>query len=76
MLSDSSGSLSQSQKHLTLTDPVVTNTGSRIPGLPLGRPRSHALLSALLTFRTQIAGFTNRDCVCSPPSSAAFRPPT
>lgn len=44
-----------------LTDPVVTNTGSRIPGLPLGRPRSHALLSALLTFRTQIAGFTNHD---------------
>jgi hypothetical protein len=45
----------------TLTDPVVTTTGSRIPGLPLGRPRSHALLSALLTFRTQIAGFTNHD---------------
>ena len=44
-----------------LTDPVVTDTGSRIPGLPLGRPRSHALLSALLTFRTQIAGFTNHD---------------
>jgi hypothetical protein len=43
----------------TLTDPVITDTGSRIPGLPLGRPRSHALLSALLTFRTQIAGFTN-----------------
>ena len=45
----------------TLTDPVITNTGSRVPGLPLGRPRSHALLSALLTFRTQIAGFTNHD---------------
>jgi hypothetical protein len=44
-----------------LTDPVITDTGSRIPGLPLGRPRSHALLSALLTFRTQIAGFTNHD---------------
>ncbi|MDP9145328.1 MAG: hypothetical protein M3N43_11640 [Actinomycetota bacterium] len=45
----------------TLTDPVLTSTGSRIPGLPLGRPRSHALLSALLTFRTQFNGFTNRD---------------
>jgi hypothetical protein len=44
-----------------LTDPVLTDQGSRIPGLPLGRTRSHALLSALLTFRTQIAGFTNRD---------------
>jgi hypothetical protein len=45
----------------TLTDPIVTSSGSRIPGLPLGRPRSHALLSALLTFRTQIAEFTNHD---------------
>lgn len=45
----------------TLSDPVITDTGSRIPGLPLGRPRSHALLSALLTFRTQVAGFTNHD---------------
>jgi hypothetical protein len=45
----------------TLTNPVLTTTGSRIPGLPLGRPRNHALLSALLTFRTQIAGFTNHD---------------
>ena len=44
-----------------LTDPVVTGSGSRIPGLPLGRPRSLALLSALLTFRTQLAGFTNHD---------------
>ena len=44
-----------------LTDPVITTTGSRIPGLPLGRPRSHAMLSALLTLRTQIAGFTNHD---------------
>jgi hypothetical protein len=44
-----------------LTDPVITDTGSRIPGLPLGRPRSHALLLTLLTFCTQIAGFTNHD---------------
>jgi hypothetical protein len=42
-------------------DPVVTKTGTRIPGLPLGQARSHALLSALLTFHTQLAGFNNRD---------------
>lgn len=42
-------------------DPVTTDTGTRIPGLPLGQQRSHALLSALLTFRTQFNGFTNRD---------------
>jgi hypothetical protein len=42
-------------------DPVVTDTGTKIPGLRLGQLRSHALLSALLTFRTQLAGFTNRD---------------
>jgi hypothetical protein len=45
----------------TLTDPVVTDTGTRIPGLPLGRQRSHALLSALPIFRLQPDGFTNRD---------------
>jgi len=44
-----------------VTDTVLTETGSRIPGLPLGQARSHALLSALLTFRTHIAGFTNHD---------------
>ena len=37
----------------TVTDPVITDTGTRIPGLPLGQTRSHALLSALLIFRTQ-----------------------
>jgi hypothetical protein len=40
---------------------VVTDTGTTIPGLRLGQARSHALLSALLTFRTQFAGFTNAD---------------
>ena len=44
-----------------LTDPLVTDTGTRIPGLRLGQARSHALLSALLTFRTQLTGFTNAD---------------
>lgn len=42
-------------------DPAVTETGTKIPGLKLGQTRSHALLSALLTFRTHLAGFTNRD---------------
>jgi hypothetical protein len=44
-----------------LTGPVLTSTGTRIPGLPLGQTRSHALLAALLTFRLQPRGFTNRD---------------
>lgn len=48
------------QLHAVL-DPVVTNTGTRIPGLRLGQARSHALLSALLTVRTHLTGFTNRD---------------
>lgn len=42
-------------------DPVTIATGTTIPRLRLGQPRSHALLSALLTFRTQFNGFTNRD---------------
>jgi hypothetical protein len=45
----------------TITDPVITDTGTRIPGLRLGDQRSHALLSALLIFRLQPNGFTNRD---------------
>jgi hypothetical protein len=42
-------------------DPVLTKTGTKIPGLKLGQTRSHALLSALLTCRTHFDGFTNRD---------------
>ena len=45
----------------TVTDPVVTATGSRIPGLRLGQQRSHALLSALLIFRLQTTGFRNAE---------------
>ena len=45
----------------TVTDPILTPHGSRVPGLPIGKPRSHALFSALLTFRTHLDGFTNRD---------------
>jgi hypothetical protein len=44
-----------------LLDPVLTGAGTKIPGLKLGQIRSHALLLALLTFRTQLAGFTNHD---------------
>jgi len=45
----------------TVTDPVVTATGTRIPGLRLGQQRSHALLSALLIFRLQTTGFRNAE---------------
>jgi hypothetical protein len=44
-----------------VTEAVTTPTGTRVPGLRLGQQRSHALLSALLMFRLQPAGFTNRD---------------
>src|SRR4051812_6025950 len=44
-----------------VTDPVTTPTGTRVPGLPLGQQRSHALLAALVMFRLQPQGFTNRD---------------
>jgi hypothetical protein len=45
----------------SLTDPVTTDKGTRVPGLRLGQQRSHALLSALLIFRLQPDGFNNRD---------------
>jgi hypothetical protein len=44
-----------------VTGPVLTGGGTRIPGLPLAQPRSHALLAALLIFRLLPRGFTNRD---------------
>ena len=44
-----------------VTGPVITAAGTRIPGLPLAQPRSHALLAALLIFRLLPRGFTNRD---------------
>jgi hypothetical protein len=43
-----------------VTGPVVTDGGTRIPGIRLGCPHSHALLTALLIFRLQPRGFTNR----------------
>ncbi len=45
----------------TITGPVATVTGTRVPGLRLAQRRSHALLQALLTFGCQTNGFTNRD---------------
>jgi hypothetical protein len=45
----------------TVTDPAITENGTRVPGLRLGQQRSHALLTALPMFRLQPNGFTNHD---------------
>src|SRR6202165_4641851 len=45
----------------TVTAPITTETGTRIPGLQLGQQRSHALLAALPLFRLQPNGFANKD---------------
>jgi hypothetical protein len=44
-----------------LTMPILTATGTRIPGLRFGDPRVHALLQALLVHRLLTHGFTNRE---------------
>ena len=44
-----------------ITGPVLTDGGTRIPGLPLAQARTYALLAALLIFRLLPRGFTNRD---------------
>ena len=44
-----------------LTAPVLTEEGTRIPGLRFGDNRVHALLQALLVHRLLVHGFTNRD---------------
>jgi hypothetical protein len=44
-----------------LTVPIITDTGTRIPGLRFGDTRVHALLQALLIHRLLPHGFTNRD---------------
>jgi hypothetical protein len=41
--------------------PILTTTGQRIAGLPLGDRRAHTLLHALLVFRLLPGGFLNRD---------------
>jgi hypothetical protein len=45
----------------TITDPITTEHGTRVPGLRLGQQRSHALLAALQLFRLQPAGFRNAE---------------
>ena len=44
-----------------LTTPILTDTGTRIPGLRFGDVRVHALLQALLVHRLLPHGFTNRE---------------
>ena len=45
----------------TITAPITTAAGTRIPGLRLGQQRSHALLAALPLFGLQPNGFANKD---------------
>ena len=49
------------QAFTDLTAPIVTDDGTRIPGLRFGDTRVHALLQALLVHRLLPHGFTNRD---------------
>ena len=49
------------QAFTELTTPIITETGTRIPGLRFGDARVHALLQALLIHRLLPHGFTNRD---------------
>jgi hypothetical protein len=44
-----------------ITNPVITDTGTRIPGLRFTDNRAQALLTALCVFRLLPNGFTNRD---------------
>ena len=49
------------QAFTEITAPILTDTGTRIPGLRFGDTRVHALLQALLIHRLLPHGFTNRD---------------
>ncbi|MGB8384056.1 MAG: hypothetical protein WCG47_22895, partial [Dermatophilaceae bacterium] len=49
------------QAFTELTAPIITDSGTRIPGLRFADPRVHALLQALLVHRLLPNGFTNRD---------------
>lgn len=45
----------------TLTCPVITTTGTRIPAMRFTDPRARALLSACCALAQRPAGFTSRD---------------
>jgi len=45
----------------SVTSPVITTAGTRVPGLRFGDPRAHALLAALCAFKLLPNGFANRD---------------
>jgi hypothetical protein len=45
----------------SITSPVITATGTRVPGLRFGDPRANALLAALCVFSLLPNGFANRD---------------
>jgi hypothetical protein len=49
------------QAFTELTAPILTEVGTRIPGLRFGDTRVHALLRALLIHRLLPHGFTNRE---------------
>ena len=49
------------QAFTELTAPIITDVGTRIPGLRFGDTRVHALLQALLIHRLLPHGFTNRE---------------
>ena len=45
----------------SVTSPVITTAGTRVPGLRFGDLRAHALLAALCAFKLLPHGFANRD---------------
>jgi hypothetical protein len=45
----------------SITSPVITAAGTRVPGLRFGDLRAHALLAALCAFKLLPHGFANRD---------------
>ena len=58
----------------SVTSPVITTAGTRVPGLRFGDLRAHALLAALCAFKLLPHGFANRDLRPSSRNSSA-RPP-
>ena len=60
----------------TITTPVTTATGARIPGLRLGDRRSHALLQALLMFRLPTQRIRQQGPARTASPTCAAGPPT